>query len=685
MFSFFDCYLSACLFFEREKQTCTKTIKTSLSSVVICIGIAALFITNRATAEQFQLSPSMPVTAPIHFSTILEDKDGTLDPADIIQGRLDSQFHARTGGRSSMGISSSAWWIKFDANNATPHTIDWILNVPFPLTDILDAYHVSDQGPPTKVLVGDTRPFSDRPIPGEGFAIPLQTRPSSHSTVYLRLKFISSGAIDTYFEVSSPDVYIENQRIYGIILGFLIGGCVLMFGYNAVILCVIRSKIYLWYLTYLASVMATLVTTTGLGNRYLWSHTSVLGDAMPLIASSCLFLFAVQFSRSLLDLRRIAPLADKALLGFIAIFVVAMVVYFAGFREAAVKLTLLFGLGLSVLPIIGLSIWKRGGRIAKTFTLAWGIWAITVTTMVARYMGLVASNSFTLRAAWIGILCETLLFALALADRIRNLQKEKEEADRGRRAALERSNEELENLVKIRTSELTNLNKQKDKFFSIIAHDLTGPFNALMGLSSLLVSGGEKMARGKIIEYSQDLNTSANNLYKLVENLLSWALLQKGNLTYSPEIVNIEDQFRAAYDVFNSAASQKNITIHCRNTEPIFVRADKHMLDTIVRNLLNNAVKFTHSGGEIICSAKHDGAWVTVSIVDNGIGISPENIDHLFDLGDATINSGTAGENGTGLGLQLCKELIDLHGGELKVESEKSRGSTFSFTIPSAP
>jgi len=673
---------------------CRKKLHQLMRLCAIGVGIFAL-VASTANAEPFQLSSSMPVSAPVGYSSVLEDKTGALSSAEVIQGRHDSEFHALSGNRSSMGITSSAWWVKFEAFNPTDQSIKWVLNVPFPSTDIVDAYHIPESGLPETFLLGDTRPLFERPLPGEGFAIPLVTQPKSHSTIYLRLKFASSGAIDTYFEISSPESYTESQRVTGMILGFLMGGALLMFIYNAVIFLAVKSKVYVWYLLYLSAVLATFITTTGLGNRFLWSHTSILGDAMPVLAASFLFLFAVQFCRVLLDSRRIAPRVDRLLLVFIALFLGSVLIYFAGYRGLAIKITLSVGMGLGILPVVGAWLWMQGSRIALIFTLAWSVWAITVTTMIARYLGLVPSNDFTLRAAWVGIIVEAMLFALALADRIRILQIEKEGAERGERLALERSKAELERLVETRTAEiqsqnqeLASLSKQKDRFFSIIAHDLIGPFNSLIGLSGLLVAGGDSLMRSKIREYSQDLNTTATNLYKLVENLLSWAMLQQGKLKFSPVKLNIQDSVQSSIDIFKAAASQKDITIHYSDSSlnsarsPIFVRADRQMVDIITRNLLNNAIKFTHAGGKVSCYLEPNAHWVNVSIHDNGIGMTPEHIGLLFDLGEVTNKLGTAGEGGTGLGLQLCKEMVELHGGQIEIKSEREKGSTFSFTLP---
>jgi signal transduction histidine kinase len=257
---------------------------------------------------------------------------------------------------------------------------------------------------------------------------------------------------------------------------------------------------------------------------------------------------------------------------------------------------------------------------------------------------------------------------------------------------LELLNENLEKKVQERTSEiqekneqLVDLNGTKDKFFSIIAHDLRGPFTGFLGLTELIVGGIENLSKSEILEYTKLMNTSANNLFKLLENLLEWAKMQKGVTKFNPEKSLLFPIVKNNIDLIAEFASQKNIELI--NAVPMIsmVSADTQMLNAIVRNFISNALKFTPKGGKVEIGAINgfdDGKSVCIYVKDNGIGMSQESIDKLFKIDQKVSRLGTNGELSSGLGLFLCKEFIEKHGGRIWVESEVEKGSTFKFTLP---
>jgi len=230
--------------------------------------------------------------------------------------------------------------------------------------------------------------------------------------------------------------------------------------------------------------------------------------------------------------------------------------------------------------------------------------------------------------------------------------------------------------------DLQLLNAQKDKFFSIIAHDLKGPFNALLGYSSLLSSGAKDFDQNQVAEYSGAVHESAQRVFKLLENLLEWSRLQMGRVKYQPSSVNLKEIIDTNVELFAPTAKEKAIRLSGKGETSIDVFADAHMVDTVVRNLLNNAIKFTPEKGEVTVSTQRIGDWAEVDVSDTGVGISVANAARLFRLDEKTSTVGTGGETGTGLGLHLCKEMVEKQGGQLHVESVESEGSTFRFTLP---
>jgi len=229
---------------------------------------------------------------------------------------------------------------------------------------------------------------------------------------------------------------------------------------------------------------------------------------------------------------------------------------------------------------------------------------------------------------------------------------------------------------------LRELVATKDKFFSIISHDLKNPFNSILGLSNLLVEQIQEKNFDGIEEYAAIIQKSSMQVFDLLVNLLEWSRLQTGRIEFSPEYVEMVSLINEVTELFGDSVRQKSITICKELPRNMLIFADKAMISTILRNLISNAIKFTHPQGQIVISAELKKDKVIIAIQDNGVGIKNERIEKLFRIEETQSTVGTKNEKGTGLGLILCKEFIEKHGGKIWVESEVGKGSTFYFTIP---
>ena len=226
------------------------------------------------------------------------------------------------------------------------------------------------------------------------------------------------------------------------------------------------------------------------------------------------------------------------------------------------------------------------------------------------------------------------------------------------------------------------LNATKDKFFSIIAHDLKNPFNDLMGFTQLLALNIEKYDKNRIKQFVDIIHQSSKLAYNLLENLLDWSSSQTGSLKFNPEKILINDLVNENIDLLESTAKNKNKKIYSELSNDIYAIADKNMVRTIIRNLISNSIKYTYQGGFIKILSSYEKGFCKISVSDNGIGISNENIDKIFKIDESHSTLGTEKETGTGLGLILCKEFVEKNGGKLWVKSEPDKGSIFSFTLP---
>jgi PAS domain S-box-containing protein len=242
----------------------------------------------------------------------------------------------------------------------------------------------------------------------------------------------------------------------------------------------------------------------------------------------------------------------------------------------------------------------------------------------------------------------------------------------------------VQNSLKKSNEELKELNATKDKFFSIIAHDLRSPFQSLLSYSEILATDIENLSSDDIVSFSKELNDSLNNLYSLLENLLHWSMMQRDLLEYNPLNFNLYDKINKIISIVEHSASKKNISISNRVDTELSVFADANMLRSIIQNLLINAIKFTNDKGRIIISSQKKGEVIELSVEDTGIGIDKENISKLFEFNTIYTTKGTAGEKGTGLGLPLCREFVERNYGNIWVESELGKGSKFTFTISKA-
>lgn len=234
----------------------------------------------------------------------------------------------------------------------------------------------------------------------------------------------------------------------------------------------------------------------------------------------------------------------------------------------------------------------------------------------------------------------------------------------------------------LKNNELQKAYAEKDKFFSIIAHDLRSPFSGLLGLTDIMADDSEEMSVEEIKELSKHLNITAHNTFNLLEDLLEWAKMERGLIEFKPGIILLRNAVAESLYILGETARRKSIeiVIDIQNQE---VHADSHMLQTVLRNLTSNAIKYTNRGGKVsISCVASDNHNLLISVKDSGIGMRADMMESIFKIGSNTKRLGTEGEHSNGLGLLLCKEFVEKQGGEIWVESEEGKGSTFYFTVP---
>ncbi len=243
---------------------------------------------------------------------------------------------------------------------------------------------------------------------------------------------------------------------------------------------------------------------------------------------------------------------------------------------------------------------------------------------------------------------------------------------------------ERENQLKMLSEKFQELNATKDKFFSIIAHDLKNPFNSILGFSELMMKNLSKYTIEEIERFIGIIHSTSKNAYNLLENLLNWSRTQTGTIEFSPNNYDLNEIILSNLDFVKNYALKKSIRINYEPSGKLIVNIDKNMIDTVFRNLLTNSIKFSYPGEKVDLKVEDEGDNYRISIRDYGIGIEEENMDKLFRIDSKYSSFGTNNEKGSGLGLIISKEFIERHEGHIRVKSEYGKGSEFIFTLPKA-
>jgi signal transduction histidine kinase/ligand-binding sensor domain-containing protein len=267
-----------------------------------------------------------------------------------------------------------------------------------------------------------------------------------------------------------------------------------------------------------------------------------------------------------------------------------------------------------------------------------------------------------------------ILIILIIKRRERNLVNEKRKLEAN---VLERTAE-----IALQKQKLEELNAEKDKFFSILAHDLKNPFSNLYSMSELISGNYNDLEEEEKVKMLKSINKSAEFIYNLLENLLTWSKSQRGRIEYNPTIFNLTGLIQVNINLHKVPAETKGVILKSDLKDDIQAYGDREMINTVLRNLINNAVKFTDKGGSVEIFVNKQDEYIEVQVKDEGVGISPENLQKLFHIDVKFKSKGTKGETGTGLGLILCKEFVEKNGGKIRVESKEGEGSSFFFTIP---
>lgn len=630
-------------------------------AVQAILGVILLAATATAVAsETLRLlqSPSRTVLNP--FVSYVCDPTGRQGLAEIQGG----QFRDLPASGPAFGFRREHCWFHFRLENASSEPLELMLLADFGLLNHLALHAPADTGAGVQVWrSGNAEPLAVRPIRTRLHSFPLHLGAGMTQDYYLRVQTINDMYVPLV--LSGKDIFIEDHIRREWWVGALFGTGIGLLVYNLLLWISLRERAYLAYVLYVG---ASLLAFGGLrgANLQLWPNWP---DWNYVSQHNFVFIsvfFAVWFAREYLDTRT-WPTADRMLRGLLGgiVLVIALQlilpVYLVARLQGAVILVavmLLFG--------IGLMRWRQGMVAARTYVLAWGLLMVAITVAALGGYNLLPWNASVLESTQLAMVIQQLLLSWGLADRISALKQ----------VALVRERE-------IRAVQAES--EAKSAFLAKMSHEIRTPMNAVLGIAQLLRDDPYDKSQQR---YLDTLYVAGKALLTLIDDILDYSKAEAGKLVLEETPFNLAELLQDCVNIFELSAQQKSLSLVCTTAAdlPQWVTGDPTRLRQILLNLLGNAIKFTGRGtvrlsAELLPERAPGQSWLRFEVVDQGIGIAPDQLGKLFQSFQQVDSSTTRKYGGSGLGLAICRQMVTLMGGEIGVYSNLGQGATFWFTV----
>lgn len=584
------------------------------------------------------------------------------------------------------GFDRTTYWFSFAIHNTSGES-DWLMEIPYAPLDEVDFYLAPDAGSVWyEKKDGDIFPISQRDLPHRHPIFKFAIAKGQTKTIYLRVKTISSVQVPVIFW-TPEEFHIASYRTQ-LINGLFFGAMFVMIFYQLFLFVAIRDRTTFYYVLTLIGMVNILGFFQGYNFLYLYPEIPRLNDDFAALAGPLFVFFSALLTRSFLNIKQFSKILDRALMINALLSIIVGIIMVVFNRQISYKYHHLFILFHCIIILASASycLYKKY-RPALFYLIAWVSVVLATVAFTMATLGYAPAYLGTnYQGLMIGCIMQVLLISLALGERYNILVKENEAA---KELELRRGHEEnirLEREVQLRTEELfgqkdklEELNKIKDKLFSIVSHDIKEPLTSLK-LSLALVKM-DRLTQSEFKEISGELEKHLDNTTDFIQNLLQWAKFQLRGEEIKRAPFDLIDLLNETVSLLSHQLRQKGLTVSkVLPDEEVFVNADVVMIQSVLRNLLTNAIKFTKPGDTItIAVQREDNRRVVVSVRDKGAGIPEKNRDKIFTL-ESIATMGTKSESGTGLGLVLCKEFVERNTGEIWFDTSEN-GTTFFFSM----
>lgn len=597
---------------------------------------------------------------------LLSDNDREYETEDILAGQYDHLFLKPEEFPTKPGFFPIAKWIKFEVEN-TSEDKDWMIEFAFPLIYKLNIYAETDTGYEELVSAGADLPYEEREIDHRNFVFDLDVAIGETETFYA----VVHGGADLHPSILlwEKNAFLEHSMTEYIVLGLFYGMLIIMIVYNLFLYIILRIRAYLYYVFVMITAMIAQLSLNGLAFKYLWPNFPEWNVmAVPFwVGISCAFV--ILFTREFLDTDKHIPRFRYISYGLIGLHSLMIVFLFI---EHYIALNLMFLATFSTFTaaiIVTYMSIRRGVREARFLFVGWFIFLAGVFITILERAVVLPHSVYTEYAGQGALALQVALLSMALADKINIIREEKSQAEE---MARDSQSMALESLKKA--------DELKDEFLAITSHELRTPLFGMVGIAESLRDGAAGTVPKEVARQLEMIIISGKRLTHLVNDILDFSKLKHESISIDLKRVNLFWLVDIVFTVCHPLLKGKNVELINNVSKDDFVVADPNRLQQIMYNLVGNAIEFTEYG-EVTVTTEQEEEELRICVSDTGSGIAFEKQEGIFEPFKQVDSSSSRQIGGTGIGLNVTRQLVELHGGRLEVESELGVGSTFSFKL----